>query len=229
MPLATFKDLCLDVNDQTVEIEFWGRVLGLDVVPDDSGGGFHLAGPTPGHTVWPCVVPEPKSVKNRVHLDVHAAEAVVPGAALLSGVEEFGWTVLADPEGHEFCTFVRAQVPSYRLYELVVDCADHRRVGAWWGEVLGGRVDHDLEHGFTWVDQVPGMPFEGIVFTPVPEPKTVKNRVHWDVRLRPGVSVDDLVLGGATVLREPDDATRWWVLADPEGNEFCAFPGETAR
>jgi hypothetical protein len=28
---------------------------------------------------------------------------------------------------------------------------------------------------------------------------------------------------GATVLREPDDEIRWWVTADPEGNEFCAF------
>ena len=53
---------------------------------------------------------------------------------------------------------------------------------------------------------------------PVPEPKTVKNRVHWDV-LTPSVAA--LVEAGATVLSEQPG---WTVLADPEGNEFCAFP-----
>ena len=55
---------------------------------------------------------------------------------------------------------------------------------------------------------------------PVPEPKTVKNRIHWDVDAD---DVQRLVDPGATVLREPDDAVSLDVLADPEGNEFCAF------
>jgi hypothetical protein len=58
-------------------------------------------------------------------------------------------------------------------------------------------------------------------FVPVPEPKTVKNRVHWDVT---APDVDALVERGARVLRSPDDEINWTVLADPEGNEFCAFP-----
>ena len=37
----------------------------------------------------------------------------------------------------------------------------------------------------------------------------------------------DIVDAGATVLREPDDDISWWILADPEGNEFCAFPPGT--
>lgn len=59
-------------------------------------------------------VPEPKTVKNRVHLDLHAgperreaetARLVGLGASVLRNVEEQGgsWTVLADPEGNEFC------------------------------------------------------------------------------------------------------------------------------
>ena len=60
------------------------------------------------------------------------------------------------------------------------------------------------------------MPFESMVFAPVPEPKTVKNRLHWDVY----GDVDDLVARGATPLWE---MPRWRVLADPEGNEFCVF------
>ena len=54
----------------------------------------------------------------------------------------------------------------------------------------------------------------------VPEAKTVKNRIHWDVDV---ADLQPLLDHGATVLREPDDQIRWAVLADPEGNEFCAF------
>jgi hypothetical protein len=46
--------------------------------------------------------------------------------------------------------------------------------------------------------------------------------VHWDVTAG---SVAPLVEAGATLLREPDDDINWYVLADPEGNEFCAFTG----
>lgn len=228
MTLVTFKDLCIDVNDMAVEAEFWARVLGLEVVPDDDAiGSVHLAGPTPHHSVWPCVVPEPKTVKNRVHLDVHAAEALVPGATQLSAVEEFGWTVLADPEGQEFCTFVRDEVPAYRLYEVVVDSVDPPRISAWWQGLMGGELDPDdladesgAVHG---LQKVPGMPFEWLVFGRVPEPKTAKNRVHWDVNLAAGVTIDDVLSAGATLLRERDDEISWTVLADPEGNEFCVF------
>jgi Glyoxalase-like domain len=57
-------------------------------------------------------------------------------------------------------------------------------------------------------------------FAAVPEPKTAKNRIHWDVTVP---SVAPLVEAGASVLREPGGDIRWHVLADPEGNEFCAF------
>ena len=53
-------------------------------------------------------------------------------------------------------------------------------------------------------------------------PKTVKNRVHWDVKLV-DTTIDGLVDSGATLLRPKDDEIGWWVMADPEGNEFCAF------
>ncbi|ACV05656.1 Uncharacterised protein [Kytococcus sedentarius] len=55
-----------------------------------------------------------------------------------------------------------------------------------------------------------------MVFVPVPEPKVEKNRVHPD--LWGGEA--DLVAAGATVV---DRQPGWVVLADPEGNEFCAF------
>ena len=63
-------------------------------------------------------------------------------------------------------------------------------------------------------------PARRILFQIVPEEKTVKNRIHWDVNTH---SVDALVDAGATILRAPDAEITWTIMADPEGNEFCAF------
>jgi Glyoxalase-like domain len=53
----------------------------------------------------------------------------------------------------------------------------------------------------------------------VPEPKTVKNRMHVDVRLRDDAHLEELLRLGATVVSEHDG---WRTMADPEGNEFDA-------
>jgi hypothetical protein len=60
-------------------------------------------------------------------------------------------------------------------------------------------------------------------FNLVPEPKTVKNRVHVDVYVPDRAGIDALVARGATLERVPDDVISWFVLRDPEDNEFCAF------
>ncbi|MFH5212070.1 VOC family protein [Antrihabitans spumae] len=66
-----------------------------------------------------------------------------------------------------------------------------------------------------------------LLFQDVPEAKSGKNRLHIDVHSEPG-GLDDLVTRleglGATRVREFDKgpAGHWWVMQDPEGNEFCA-------
>lgn len=66
-----------------------------------------------------------------------------------------------------------------------------------------------------------------LLFQDVPEGKTTKNRLHIDVHSGPG-GLADLVTRleslGATRVREVDrgPAGHWWVMQDPEGNEFCA-------
>ena len=57
---------------------------------------------------------------------------------------------------------------------------------------------------------------------PVPERKTVKNRMHFDVV----GETWPLIAAGARIVREQDDEVEWSVLADPEGNEFCVFAPE---
>ena len=233
MALARFKDLCLDVTDEGRQGAFWAAALGLTRRAGRSDPAV-LEGATPEQGLWLNTVPEPRTVKHRIHLDVDtesvAALEALGATVLVPATPEQGWTVMADPEGGEFCAFVRSpeRLRGYRLYEVVVDCADPERVARWWGEVFGLPVGNDAEHGWCWLETgaadgtggTAGFPFGDLVFVPVPEPKTVKNRVHWDVQTP---SVAALVEAGATVLAEQPG---WTVLADPEGNEFCAFAQE---
>lgn len=216
---AAFKDLCLDVVDATVQARFWSALLGLEIA--GRGADLRLVGATPEQTVWINVVPEPHTVKNRVHLDVHGtsvewAEAL--GARVVEPHAE--WTVMSDPEGGEFCLFRRDSLPAYRLYEIVVDCAEPAQLAGWWAGIFGARLGHDDGDAWWWIDQITGSPFESLVFVPVPERKSVKNRVHWDVTID---RLDDLTDAGAVLLRAQDQEIDWNVMADPEGNEFCAF------
>lgn len=221
MPIATYRDLCIDAVDAAAMQLFWAETLGLEPVPDD-GGTLDLIGPTPQHRVWINKVPEPVTVKQRVHIDVHAAsvDEVLARGATPVDLESFRWKVLKDPEGGELCVFEREEVLSYKLYEVGVDARDPHEIAAWWADVLGATVqDSDGGEPFSWFEDAPGMPFE-LDFAPVPEPKTVKNRIHWDVETP---EVQTLLDRGATLLRGPDDDIDWHVLADPEGNEFCVF------
>jgi len=224
MALASFQDLCIDALDPDVLGPFWASVLALDLTRRDDGL-VRLAGATPHHNVWINRVPEPVAAKQRVHLDVHAAsvdDVLALGATPLD-LESFRWKVLRDPEGGELCVFEREEVPAERLYEVVVDAREPERIATWWADVLGAEVEHEAE--WSSVVGIDGAPFEALVFARVPEPKTVKNRIHWDVTVR---DIGLLLGDGATVLRPRDDAIRWSVCADPEGNEFCAFADEEA-
>jgi hypothetical protein len=218
MALARFKDLCVDADDPARLGVFWAAALDRAWEAMQDGDGL-LTGPTPQHTVWVSRVPESKSVKHRVHLDIYAqriADLVALGATVVESQRD--WTVMADPEGGEFCAFLREKVPAERLHGLVVDSADPEAQARWWGGIYGVGVT-DNERWFT-LEGVPGMPISTMDFVPVPEPKAAKNRIHWDVTVD---NLPALVDAGATVLRRPDDDIGWHVLADPEGNEFCAF------
>jgi hypothetical protein len=222
-PKAVFSSLCIDTSrDAVTAAAFWGPVLGLTV--QERGDVVRLGDGVDEHTVWLNPVPEEKRVKNRVHLDVHVAavdDLLALGARVLDDHQP--WTVMTDPEGADFCAFVRdpENLPDYRVYELVVDAADPQRIASWWGSVFGVQAEGDPDAGFWWLTNVPGMPWE-LIFAPVPEPKTVKNRVHWDV----WGTTAELLDVGARLLRPRDSEIGWDVLADPEGNEFCVFARE---
>ena len=105
--MTRFKDLCIDVSDAREGAAFLAPLLGLDVVevgPDSA----ELADDVAEHTLWVNVVPEPRTVKNRVHWDVDGStsDLLAAGATLLRARdEEIGWDQLLDVEGNEFCVF----------------------------------------------------------------------------------------------------------------------------
>jgi len=232
--LARFKDLCADAGDVDGLASFWSLALGLR--PADPASG--RLDPPPGRPdeerLWVNPVPEPRVVKTRVHLDLRLTGAdrlalLAAGATVLADpTPQTPWQVLGDPEGNAFCVFAvpgGSPAPEPRAFELVVDCRDPEAQAAWWAEATGGRVGTSETEPWAWVEGAAGFPWEDWVFAPVPEPKTAKNRWHWDVTL---ASPDPagLVAHGATLLREPAEGSDWWVLADLEGNEFCAFAPE---
>ncbi|MGY1710183.1 VOC family protein [Geodermatophilus sp. SYSU D00758] len=108
---ARFKDLCLDARDHQALADWWCAALGYARRHADRPAADPVAIEDPtgaGPPIWVNPVPEPKSVKNRVHLDVvgDTATLLAAGATLLRARDdEVGWDVLADPEGNEFCCF----------------------------------------------------------------------------------------------------------------------------
>jgi glyoxalase superfamily protein len=216
---VAYKDLCVDVTNLDAGAAFLGPLLGLDS-EERRPAVLRLGDGVAQHTVWLNLVGEERTVKNRVHLDVHVGAVVDVLAAGARVVDDRQpWTVVTQEQAGELCVFVRPpeRLPRYRLYELVVDCTDHEQVAAWWAARFGVEVQSDGE--VAWIAGGDGPPWE-LVFGSVPEPKLVKNRVHWDVV----GSTGELLEAGATLLRARDDEIGWDVLADPEGNEFCVFP-----
>ncbi|MFC7278224.1 VOC family protein [Paractinoplanes rhizophilus] len=134
-------------------------------------------------------------------------------------------------------------------FQVVVDSADPHALADWWAETLEWQLEEQDEafikdmvaRGFATDDETKTHngklvwrtgaairhPESGrrVLFQGVPEPKTVKNRVHVDVRAgdeRRDAVRDALVARGATFLYSQSQGPfSWHTMADIEGNEFC--------
>jgi Glyoxalase-like domain len=103
------------------------------------------------------------------------------------------------------------------------DAADALALARFWAAVLGSDVDEDSTPDKAFVEAA-GWGGPNIWFTRVPEAKTAKNRMHFDLRA-PGpvaAEVSRLRELGASVVRSYPGHT---IMRDPEGNEFCVEPG----
>ncbi|MDH6629556.1 hypothetical protein M2271_007392 [Streptomyces sp. LBL] len=106
--------------------------------------------------------------------------------------------------------------------QVIVDAADPAALGRWWAEALGWVVVEDLPDEFEIRPEKDRLP--GLLFVPVPEGKTVKNRLHLDFRPQDQeAEVSRLLALGARQADVGQGAQPWVTLADPEGNEFCVL------
>jgi len=231
----------MNAQDDSTLGRFWAEALGWSMSSEGPGvtnlepGGFAYPDPTAV-----CIdilrVPEPKTVKNRVHLDLtttsatHQADLVARlldlGARPLDvGQGDVPWTVLADPDGNEFC--VLEPRPVYRdtgpIAAIVADCSDPQAMARFWSEAMAWPV-HQVTAGYASLRSAQAVgPY--LEFLRTPDAKTVKNRIHFDLRPYPG---DDQqaeaarlrTLGATDIDVGQGHDVSWICLADPEGNEF---------
>ena len=238
MPDAAFRTLVLDSTDAPRLADFWSRVAQVPLVAA-SDGDLLVQLVADGEGLFVDDVPEPRSGRTRVRIDVQlpdydVAPLVARGATLVAEPRDGAqWWVLADPEGNE----VRAMPPPPpelhvpyvvvpTVYQLCVESADPGAIAQWWAARTGGTARNRRGASWWWVDGAAGFPWMFWMFTAQAEPKVTKNRLHWDVWLD-AETPQPLLDAGASLLREPADELGWWVLADPEGNEFCAFPASS--
>jgi hypothetical protein len=102
---------------------------------------------------------------------------------------------------------------------VTFDCADALVAANFWAAALGTDVEEESTSDKAFVEAA-GWGGPNMWFVRVPEPKTAKNRQHFDLRAEGRVAdeVARLTALGATVVRAHDGHT---VMQDPEGNEFC--------
>ncbi|MET7950827.1 VOC family protein [Micromonospora sp. NPDC005324] len=224
---------------------FWAQALGWEISSEGPGvtnlepEGFVYPDPV-AVCVDLIVSPEPKTAKNRVHVDLattskaHQAQVVARLKDLGATTADVGqgdvpWTVLTDPEGNEFC--VLEPRPLYQdtgpIAAVVVDCAEPRAMARFWSEATDWTLYEVTDQGARLRSAKGVGPY--LEFVRTPDVKSGWNRVHLDVRPYPGddpeVEAARLRSLGATPIDLGQDVP-WRVLADPEGNEFCLLtPG----
>jgi hypothetical protein len=222
---------------------FWAAALRWEVAAEEPDEvdvwppGFGYPDPSALPLVF-VPVPEPKTGKNRVHLDL-ATESVTHQAAEVErllglgavpadiGQGDVPWTVLADPEGNEFC--VLDPRPVYRdtgpVAAVVADCADPAAVAEFWALATGWVPASSTAKGVSL--RAPGGFGPYLELLPSADTKVVKNRIHLDVAPYQdedhAAAVRTLTEAGAVRLDIGQGDVPWTVLADPEGSEFCVL------
>lgn len=236
----------MKAHDDAVLGGFWAQALGWEISSEAPGvtnlepAGF--AYPDPIAVCVDLVVStEPKTVKNRVHVDLattsaaHQAQSVARlkdlGATPVDiGQGDVPWTVLADPEGNEFCVLEPRAI--YRdtgpIAAVVVDCVDPRAMARFWGAAMDWTLHEVADDGATLRSAAGVGPY--LEFIRTPDAKSGWNRVHLDIRPYPGddAAAEEARLRtlGAGVVDLGESDVSWTVLADPEDNEFCLLaPG----
>jgi predicted enzyme related to lactoylglutathione lyase len=112
------------------------------------------------------------------------------------------------------------------LHNVTVDCADARALASFWSALTGWNLYYDDDPEVLLAPSYPPQSHPTLLFIPVPEGKTAKNRMHLDLQptdCTRDEQVERAVALGATVVGDhrTEDGSGWVTLTDPEGNEFC--------
>jgi hypothetical protein len=234
----------IDSADPSALARWWASALGWRLDYDEADESF--IGPPPGEpgirlTFVP--VTDPKLVQNRVHLDLRspslAGQQELTGRLLDAGASEADigqgevpWSVLADPEGNEFC--VVDPRPEYAdtgaLAAVLVAALNPAALARFWAAASGRRLRPDAVEKDSYDLLPPDGRGPWLEFIGTDKPHTVKNRVHLDVA---PFADDDQASEVARLLalgafrtevgqsQAPEGWVTWVVLIDPEDNEFC--------
>ncbi|GGV42660.1 VOC family protein [Paenarthrobacter nicotinovorans] len=233
-------------GDDSALGQFWADALGWGVSSEGPG----VTNVEPLDFTWPdpaavCVdvvsVPDPESVKYRVHLDLattsadHQRELVQRLKELGASPADIGqgevpWVVMADPEGNLFCVLEPRAIyqDTGPIATVVVNCEDPRAMADFWGRATDWTV-HEVTDEHARLRSSKGVgPYLELLRTP--EPDALPNRIHLDLKPYPG---DDRAAGVARLhslgARDADlgqGDVSWKCLTDPEGNDFCVLsPG----
>ncbi len=229
--------LCLDANDPLRLARFWAHALHWEI--DDETDDEVALAPKDGTRFGILfeAVPEEKTGKNRIHLDL-ATTSLDDQMETVEQLVELGarhidigqgpdddHVVFADPEGNEFCVIEPDN-------SFLADCPsriDHvRRIAGGWlllERTLGWPLvwDQDEETAIRAPDGTG--PF--ITWGPPLVPKIGKSRLHLDIappdHVDQRAEVDRLISLGATRVDIGQGEVDWVVMADPDDNEFCVL------
>ena len=122
-----------------------------------------------------------------------------------------------------------------RISHTTIDCRNAYELSEWWKQVLGYEdiPDDPNEPGHEECMIRSTSDGHRILFIEVPELKSVKNRIHFDLRSTDVTQDEEYerLLGlGATLVADRrglhGPGTGWYVMADPEGNEFCILKSD---
>ena len=235
--------IVIDAADPAGLARFWAAALGWPVThedPDEVVIEPPADDPAQAGQLPLVFVPvdDPKTSKNRVHLDLastspdhqasEVARIVELGATPVDiGQGDVPWEVLADPEGNELC--VLDARPMYAgitpVVAVILDAHDPRTLASFWAAATGWEVVEGEAAGVRLRRPDGTGPY--LELLRIDDPKTAKLRVHLDVAPYPdddhATEVDRLVDLGAQRIDIGQGDVRWVVLADPEGNEMCVL------
>ncbi|MDI2033716.1 VOC family protein [Paenarthrobacter nitroguajacolicus] len=233
----------IKARDDSALGQFWADALGWGVSSEGPG----VTNVEPLNFKWPdpaavCVdvvtVPDPETVKYRVHLDLattsaqHQQELVGRLTELGATPADIGqgdvpWVVMADPEGNLFC--VLEPRPIYQdtgpIATVVVNCENPRVMADFWCEATDWTL-HEVNDEHARLRSSSGVgPYLELLRTS--DPDALQSRIHLDLMPYPGddqaAEVARLHALGAHDADVGQGDVPWKCLTDPEGNDFCVL------